>query len=186
MNCFERWDRQLRFILEVDKLKTVFSKSPIMSNIDRFENIAEHAWHSSLVAITLLEYATNKENINLFQVLKMLLIHDLVELGARNIQLVINDTKQNRNDAVNRLLSILPEDQHLEIFKLWKEFEEKKTFEAKYAAVVNQVQPFLDTYFTENNTCLETEINLEQELEFLREMVPTLRDYAIELKSLDK
>ena len=75
----ERLLAQMKFIEEVDKLKTIERQSYI-TNGERKENDAEHSWHLALMAVFLSEYA--KEEVDVLQVISMVLIHDLVEIDA--------------------------------------------------------------------------------------------------------
>lgn len=76
----DRLKKQLEFIVEIDKVKSIFRKNKLFDS-SRNENDAEHAWHISIMALILSEY-TNDKNINISKVIKMLLIHDLVEIDA--------------------------------------------------------------------------------------------------------
>src|SRR5215510_11978300 len=75
----ERFERQIRFVLEIDKLKTIIRRTYLL-NADRAENTAEHSWHLAIMAILLAEHAN--EPINVPRVVKMVLVHDIVEIDA--------------------------------------------------------------------------------------------------------
>ena len=75
----ERLEKQIAFLLEIDKLKSVLRRTYLLDD-PRHENSAEHSWHLAVMAMLLAEHA-NAE-INLLHVLKMLLIHDVVEIDS--------------------------------------------------------------------------------------------------------
>jgi len=185
---FERLKKQLHFLIEADKLKNIYRRTYLICDTERLENDAEHSWHLTLIAIILLEYATKRKDINQFHVLKMLIIHDMVEIDAGDTycydQVALQDKGEREIKAANRLFSILPEDQQEHFLCLWKEFEEQETIEAKYAAAIDRIQPLLLIYFTQGRTWIDHGIDLEQELkrnELLKEITPALWDYAKEI-----
>lgn len=141
----ERLAQQVRFIAEVDKLKNIFRQTLVVSD-RRHENDAEHSWHLTLMAIILAEHA-NVPDLNLLRVLKMLIIHDLVEIDAGDT--FAYDTARMADQharealAADRIFGLLPADQAAEIRGLWDEFEEKMTPEAKFATAVDRFQPML-------------------------------------------
>lgn len=184
----ERLEKQLRFIIEADKLKTVLRRTHLICDKEKFENDAEHSWHLTLEALLLFEYVVGKDKIDLFRVLKILIVHDLVEIGAGDTycydEIALRDKEQREKDAADSLYSLLPEDQKNEFLSLWEEYEEQQTQEAKYAAVIDRIQPLLQIYYTQGSTWLEHGINLKQELkrnEILRDIAPALWDYAKEI-----
>ena len=140
----ERLKKQMEFIIEVDKLKDIIRQTNL-TNGERKENDAEHSWHLALMAVFLSEYA--KEPVDVLQVIKMVLIHDLVEIDAGDTYLYDeagNGTKAAREQkAAERIFNILPGDQAEELFKLWQEFEDRKTPESKFANTLDRIQPVL-------------------------------------------
>ncbi len=146
----ERFKSQIEFLIEIDKLKHVFRKTKLF-NGSRFENDAEHAWHLALMAMVLNEHAN--ERINVAKVIKMVLIHDIVEIDAGDI--IVYD-QQNRTlaqekerVAAERIFGMLPSDQKEEFISLWKEFEAKETPEAKFAAAIDRFEPILQNHLTD-------------------------------------
>jgi putative hydrolase of HD superfamily len=141
----ERLERQVAFILEVDKLKEVFRRT-LCTQSRRPENDAEHSWHLCLAAIVLAEHA-NEAGLDLLRVLKMVIVHDLVEIDAGDT--FAYDTAalpgQHGREAVaaDRIFGLLPADQAAEFRALWDEFEEKRTPEARFATAVDRFQPCL-------------------------------------------
>jgi putative hydrolase of HD superfamily len=134
----------MEFIIEVDKLKQVERQSALCDG-SRQENDSEHSWHISLMAILLTEY-TNEE-VDQLKVIKMLLIHDLVEIYAGDTFAyddIGNSTKEKRERrAAKRIFSLLPEDQGEEMLSLWNEFEELATPEARFASALDKLQPLI-------------------------------------------
>ncbi|WP_409342955.1 HD domain-containing protein [Paenibacillus sp. MBLB4367] len=147
----ERLLSQLSFIVEIDKLKTILRKSLIMDG-SRLENDAEHTWHLAMMALILNEHANDK-SLDILRVLKMLLIHDIVEIDAGDTfayDVKGNEDKAEReNAAAERIFGLLPADQKAECLLLWQEFEVRQTSEAKYAAALDRLQPLLHNYHTQ-------------------------------------
>ena len=159
----ERLKKQMEFIIEVDKLKDVIRQTNL-TNGERKENDAEHSWHLALMAVFLSEYA--KEPVDVLQVIKMVLIHDLVEIDAGDTYLYDeagNGTKAAREQkAAERIFNILPGDQAEELFKLWQEFEDRKTPESKFANTLDRIQPVLLNDATEGRAWREHDVCIDQ------------------------
>ena len=140
----ERLQKQLDFILELDKLKYIQRQSYV-ADASRHENDAEHSWHLALMAMLLSEYANEK--VNVLHVIKMVLIHDAVEIDAGDTyayDTAGNKTKRAREEkAADRIFNILPEDQAGEIRRIWEEFEAGVTPEARFAAALDHIQPIM-------------------------------------------
>src|SRR4051812_31121838 len=121
-----RLEKQIRFIVEIDKLKTIIRRTYLI-NEKRNENTAEHSWHLAVAAMVLAEHAN--EPVDLAKVLKMALIHDIVEIDAGDT--FIYDTKgsldksERERAAADRLFALLPPEQGREFRALWDEFEER-------------------------------------------------------------
>lgn len=147
----QRLLEQIRFIVEIDKLKNIFRQSFLLDK-SRNENDAEHTWHLSIMAIILLEHS-NEESIDILRVLKMIIIHDIVEIDAGDTFLYDeqghSDKQEKESKAAERIFGLLPTDQQEEYISLWREFEEKQTAEAKYAGALDRLQPLLHNYYTE-------------------------------------
>lgn len=143
-----RLSQQLEFIAEIDKLKRIIRESWLV-DASRKETDAEHSWHITVMALLLQEYA-NETNIDIFKVMKMLLIHDLVEIDAGDTFIYDKDHAKDQNEretrAANRIFGLLPVDQQAEFFGLWEEFETVKTPEAKFARTIDSMQPLLLAY----------------------------------------
>lgn len=141
----------MRFIIEADKLKEVFRQT-LCTQSRRAENSAEHSWHFALMVITLAEHS-NHQPLDVLRVLKMALIHDLVEIDAGDTFAydVVNMATQHEREsrAADRIFGLLPPDQAAEFRALWDEFEEKKTPEAKFATACDRFHPMLLNCLTE-------------------------------------
>lgn len=162
----DRLAQQIQFILELDKLKTVLRRSYITSG-ERRENSAEHSWHLATMAILLSEYAN--QPVDLLKVLKMLLIHDIVEIDAGDTYCYDtrgnNDKPEREKLAAERLFGILPEDQGKELRELWEEFEAQDSAESKFAAVLDRLMPLLHNYHTQGRSWMEHGITRDQVME---------------------
>lgn len=147
-----RLQTQLNFIIEIDKVKNIYRKS-LLFDKGRFANDAEHSWTIAIMAILLREYANF--SIDIEKVVLMLLIHDIVEIDAGDTFLYAADRKDahiKEEKAADRIFGILEQDQKERYISLWKEFEDKKTNEAKFAVVFDRLEPLLQNYITEGFT----------------------------------
>jgi putative hydrolase of HD superfamily len=149
-----RLDQQVRFILEVDQLKEIFRQT-INWKSRRAENDAEHSWALCLCAIVLAEYA-NDPRLDLLRVLKMVIIHDLVEIDAGDTYAYdaarMADQSVREMAAADRIFGMLPPDQTAGFRALWDEFEARATPEARFAHAVDRFQPMLLNWKTEGVT----------------------------------
>ena len=158
----ERLKKQIEFLIEIDKIKHIFRKTKLF-NKSRFENNAEHAWHLAVMALVLNEYSN--ELIDVSKVIKMALIHDIVEIDADDI--IVYDTQMRKlaeekeKIAAERIFGILPDDQKEEFIGLWREFEEKKTPESKFAAAIDRFEPILQNQLTEYYTWKAHDITID-------------------------
>jgi putative hydrolase of HD superfamily len=161
-----RLAQQLQFIVEIDKLKRVLRQT-LLTDESRQENSAEHSWHLAIMAILLTEYAPSSE-IDVLHVIKMLLVHDLVEIDAGDT--FCYDVQGNLDKAVReaqaakRIFGLLPEDQGAELRNLWEEFEAQETPAAKFAAALDRIQPLLHNQQTRGGTWRIHGITREQVL----------------------
>jgi putative hydrolases of HD superfamily len=137
--------RQIEFIAECDKLKEIFRQT-LNTQSRRAENDAEHSWHLCLCVIVLAEHA-NVPNLDVLRVLKMLIVHDLVEIDAGDTFAYDVAAMANQHEreaiAADRIFGLLPADQGAEFRALWEEFEVKETAEAKFATAMDRFQPML-------------------------------------------
>ena len=122
----DRFRQQIEFILEVDKLKNVLRKTILMDR-SRRENSAEHSWHIALTVLILSEYAKDSD-VDLFRVMKILVIHDLIEIDAGDTYCYDDQGRQDQSrrekKAADRIFNLLPADQATTLRELWDEFEE--------------------------------------------------------------
>jgi putative hydrolases of HD superfamily len=153
LSAAERLRRQIAFITEVDKLKEVFRQT-ILTQSRRAENSAEHSWHFALMVIVLAEHS-NHQPLDVLRILKMVLIHDLVEIDAGDT--FAYDTKnladQHAREAVaaTRIFGLLPPDQTAEFRALWDEFEAQQTPEARFAMACDRFHPMLLNCLTDGH-----------------------------------
>ncbi len=193
-----RFQKQIEFIVEADKLKHTLRRTVLMDR-SRRENSAEHSWHIALTVLVLSEYAKDK-SIDLFRVLKMLLVHDLVEIDAGDTYCYDDRGREdqvNREEiAAERLFNMLPEDQAMSLHALWDEFEARATPESRFANALDRLQPFLHNYFTEGLTWQENNVKSKQVVArmqpvedgspFLWKYIRALIDDAVEKGYLSK
>jgi len=165
-NSPDRFRRQIEFILEIDRLKEVYRQSHILY-ADRHENSAEHSWHLAIAALLLSEYAN--QPVDTSRVIRMALVHDLVEIDAGDT--FIYDTAGNlekaakEEKAAERIFGLLPSDQRDAWQGLWKELEQLETVEAKFANALDRLLPVLHNYFTNGRSWKEHGITQQQALE---------------------
>ncbi len=162
----ERLKQQIAFILEVDKLKTIYRQS-LITDATRFENDAEHSWHLALMAFLLAEHI--EEKVDLLKVMKMVLMHDIVEIDAGDTYCYDEQAKLDKREreekCAERIFTMLPEDQAQEMFALWEEFEQMETPEARYAAALDRLQPVLLNYTANGLSWKNHDISVEQVIE---------------------
>ena len=147
----ERLQQQMKFILEVDKVKQIIRQT-YLADGSRKENDAEHSWHLALMAFVLADYANEpidvlNEEVDLAKVIPMVLLHDLVEIDAGDTyaydQAGLATQRVRETKAADRIFGMLPEDQGTKFRNLWEEFEAYETAEAKFAHVLDNCQPLL-------------------------------------------
>jgi len=182
----ERLMKQIQFIVEIDKMKKIFRQNVVIGTT-RNENDAEHSWHLAIMAILLSEYSIEK-NIDILKVVKMAIVHDLVEIDAGDTfcydEKGYEDKSEREQKAAKRLFNILPDDQAHEIWNLWREFEELNTPEARFAACLDRMQPLILNYNTNGHTWQKPGVTSEKVLKrnsLLEENAPELWEYAKEI-----
>jgi len=158
-----RLNQQIQFILEIDRLKQILRQTLLIDG-SRRENSAEHSWHLAIMAMVLAEHAP--VGTDLPQALKMLLIHDLVEIDAGDTfcydAAAHLDKTEREQQAADRIFGLLPADQALELRHLWEEFEAQATVTAKFAAALDRLQPILHNQQTEGGTWKQHSISQAQ------------------------
>lgn len=182
----ERLLKQIQFITEIDRLKEIFRRNVLIGS-KRNENDAEHSWHLAMMAILLSEYSKDRD-IDILRVVKMVLIHDLVEIDAGDTYCYdekgYEDKDEREQKAAQRLFYLLPEDQAREIWDLWREFEELETPESRFAACLDRLQPLILNDNTDGHTWQKPGITSEKVLKrngMLEENAPELWEYAKEV-----
>lgn len=182
----ERLKKQIQFVLEVDKLKNIFRMTKIHDGTRR-ENDAEHSWHLALMAFLLGEYS-KEPGIDMLKVMKMCIVHDLVEIDAGDTFCYDTagsmDKLKREQKAADRIFGILPEDQGRELRELWEEFDAMETPEARFAAAMDRLQPVLMNFLNEGGTWKEHNISKAQVVGRNRRIedgAPQLWDFASKL-----
>lgn len=177
--------KQIDFIKEIDKVKYIQRKTKLI-NSERNENDAEHCWHLALMAIVLADHSNAP--IDVLKVLKMVLIHDIVEIDAGDT--FIYDTQKNHSNtdeerlAAKRIFGILPENQANELISLWEEFEAGITNEAKFAKSMDRLEPLLQNTSNDGGTWKEYDVDYNKVLQkkkVIKEGSETIWNYAEEL-----
>lgn len=163
MNTMNRLEQQFEFILEIDKEKKI-GRQTYLSDCSRKENDAEHAWHTALMTILLSEYAN--ESIDVLKTVTMLLIHDIVEIDAGDTyaydEVGIATQAEREQRAAQRIFGMLPEEQARHMLELWQEFEAEETAEARFARVMDRVQPIMLNAATDGRAWQEHEVQLSK------------------------
>lgn len=135
---------RMQFILELDRLKNVLRKN-VLADGSRHENSAEHSWHLAMTAMVMAPHA--RTDIQLDKVIKMLLVHDVIEIDAGDVDIfdvqARADNEANERRAAERIFGLLPEPHASELKALWEEFEARQTPEAQFAYSCDRFQPFL-------------------------------------------
>lgn len=157
----DRLAEQIRFTLEIDKLKQVLRRTYTGDDAQRRrENTAEHSWHFSLMVVLLAEYADAP--IDLLKTVKMALVHDIVEVDAGDTYCYDATGNLDKLDrercAAERIFGLLPAEQAKELRALWEEFEERQTPESKFANAIDRLQPVLLNYHAQGESWRENGI----------------------------
>ncbi|CDT08792.1 HD domain-containing protein [Sphingobacterium faecium] len=177
--------QQIDFIKEIDKVKYIQRKTKLF-NSDRNENDAEHSWHLAVMAIILAEHSN--EPIDILKVVKMVLIHDIVEIDAGDT--FIYDTQKNHTNtdeerlAAKRIFGLLPQKQAEGLIEIWEEFEAGLTHEAKFARAMDRLEPLLQNTSNSGGTWNEFDINYSKvydKKKIIDEGSKTIWDFAEKL-----
>ena len=171
-----RLDQQLRFTAEIDRMTSVYRRTLLISG-ERPENDAEHSWHIAVMALLFKEYCVEEPSVE--RAIKMCVVHDLIEIYAGDTfayDVSGNASKADReNEAADRLFAQLPSEQGAEIRALWEEFDAMETVDAKYAACLDRIQPFLHNTLTEGHTWRDggaVRSQVEKRMTVVREFMP--------------
>ena len=179
----ERLDKQLLFTAEIDRMTDVLRRT-LLINKSRRENDAEHSWHIAVMAMLFSEYAP--EPVDIGRVVQMCVIHDIVEIDAGDT--FAFDEKGNagkaerEKEAADRLFAKLPPDQGNMIRSLWEEFDAMETADAKFAACMDRLQPFLHNTLTDGHTWGNGKVNraaVEKRMAVIKEFMPEVYEWAV-------
>jgi putative hydrolase of HD superfamily len=178
----DRLERQIAFILDIDRLKTVLRRTYILAG-DRNENTAEHSWHLAVMALLLAEHADAP--VDACRVVRMLLVHDIVEVDAGDTFAYDTagqaDKAEREWRAADRLFGLLPHDQGRELRALWEEFEAAESADARFAAALDRLMPILHNIHTAGRSWQEHGITADRVLALNARMArgsQALWDYA--------
>lgn len=158
----DRLAKQLAFIVEIDKIKAIYRQTKLFDG-SRRENDAEHSWHLAVMAMVLSEHSNVP--IDTARVMKMVLIHDLVEVYAGDIIVYAAQAEERaarEAGAAGRIFGLLPQDQCDEFIGLWREFEARLTPEARFAAAIDRLEPVMQNYYTSADAWRKHGIKAEQ------------------------
>ena len=159
----ERLEQQFAFIREIDKEKFI-GRQTYLTDGERKENDAEHAWHMAIMAYLLRDYSN--EPVDIAKVMLMCLIHDVVEIDAGDTYAYdaegLKTQKAREEAAKERLYSMLPEDQKADLVAIFDEFEERKTPEAKFARALDNLQPLLLNHSNDGGDWKNHDVTAEQ------------------------
>lgn len=190
-NIPERLSKQLDFMLELDKMKNLYRQTYVLHE-DRKENDAEHSWHLAILTFLLSEYSS--QPVNVMHVMKMVLLHDVVEIDAGDTYCYDTEGYKSKSEreeiAARRIFGLLPDDQRDEFYSLWREFEDSVTPDARFAAVLDRIQPLLLNYtkkgisWLEHGICKEQVLNRNRDYfsssEALSEVIQTIIEDAFD------
>jgi len=181
----ERLQQQIAFLVEIDRLKRVLRRTRLLDG-SRYENSAEHSWYFAMAALVLSEYA--REPIDLFRVVKMALVHDIVEVDAGDTFVFDEQARRSQHErearAAERLFGLLPPEQAQEFRALWEEFIARQTPEAQFAAALDSLVSVLANAHTGGGSWRENGIPLERVLGFdqrIEQGAPLLWEFAKQL-----
>ena len=155
---YERLEKQLAFLREIDKAKSVL-RNTILLDASRRENDAEHSWHMAICAMLFTEYLNEPIN-NMERLLKMIMLHDVIEIyagdtSAYGSKAELSTQKDRELAAADKIFSLLPEEQESDFRSLWDEFEAATTPESKCARLVDTFMPVYHNYMTKGQKWLE-------------------------------
>jgi putative hydrolase of HD superfamily len=182
----EELNKQLDFVIELDKLKSVYRQALVKSDDNRFENSAEHSWHITLTAQILHQYAVEKVDIT--RVMSMLVIHDIVEIDAGDMfafsgQKNLAEQEEKEVAAATRIFGLLPDKQFQHYKQLWLEFENAETMDARFAKAIDRILPLLQNMRNEGGSWARHSIAKSQVLsrnKYLEGLAPKLWLYVCE------
>ena len=178
----ERLKKQLDFIIELDKMKSVYRQT-ILIDRSREETDAEHSWHIAVMALLLREYAA--ADVDIDRVVRMTLVHDLIEIYAGDTFAYDtggNSTKEERErQAADKLFAMIDDDQAAEYRALWEEFDAMETPDAMFAAAVDRLQPLINNHMTDGHTWVKHGVKSDsvyKRMEPIKKAMPELWEFV--------
>lgn len=178
---------QLNFITEVDKMKTILRQN-LLFDKSRRENDAEHSWHLALTAVSLIEHAKHQGIISLERVLKMALIHDIVEVYAGDTFAYdvkgYEDKNSREIESAKKIFGLLPEAQAKEYYTLWEEFDKMESYDARYASAIDRLIPFMANHLTDGHTWAKYGVKSSQvykRMDIVKSEIPDLWEFVEEV-----
>ncbi len=181
----EKFNKKLGFLVLLDKMKTVYRQT-LLADKSRRETDAEHSWHIAVMALIFRDIAP--DGVDSDKAIKMCLVHDLVEIFAGDTfcydKDAILDKKDREKEAADRLFSILPEEDGIEIRSLWEEFEERKTADALFAASLDTFQPVINNFLTDGHTWKKGKVKrsqVEKRVSVIKEGFPAAWDTVMDI-----
>lgn len=191
MSMNQRIIEQIEFIKEIDKLKNIL-RMTLVGDSSRRENDAEHSWHLAMMALILHEYS--EKSIDLNRVIKMLLVHDLIEIYAGDTfaydPKALIDKEKREKEAADKLFSQLPADQEKEFYELWTEFEKMESSDSLFANAMDRLQPFISNVMTNGHTWEignVTKVQILTRMAPIKDATPKLWPYILDtVSSLEK
>jgi putative hydrolases of HD superfamily len=158
-----RLDRQLDFLRHIDQLKNVIRQSSLIDQ-SRKENTAEHSWHLGVYALVLAEYAQGSVDVS--RVVRMLLIHDIVEIDAGDTPLNqphdAAEQYEREHRGAQRIFGLLPPEQTQEFRMLWEEFEAAESTDAQFAKSLDRLQPLVHNVATGGGSWIPPKVSESQ------------------------
>lgn len=160
----DRLEKQLQFIYEIDKVKSIVRKTRLF-HADKYENDAEHSWHICMMALILHEYAD--EEVDILKIIKMMLIHDLVEIDVGDVIVYSKNQAhvEAEDKAARRIFGILPDGQGDEYYRLWREFEDRESPESRFAMALDRAEPILQNLYRGGEDWRRNGISYEKVIE---------------------
>jgi len=175
--------QQLEFLKIADELKSVY-RATVLVNQSRQENVAEHSWHTALMAMTLFEHA-EVEGISLPRVLKMILVHDLVEIYAGDTPAFAGvnpeEKAKQEQESADKLFATLPAHQAQEYRRLWEEFDRMDTPDSLYAGALDRFSSFLANHLTDGHSWNKYQVTTNlvyKRIEPVKEIMPKLWEFV--------
>ncbi len=148
-----KFNKKLQFLILIDKMKSVYRQT-LLADKSRRETDAEHSWHIALMAMLFSEFAP--QGVDKERVIKMCLVHDLVEIYAGDTfcydKKAGEDKREREMRAAQKLFSVLPKEDGKELKELWLEFEKQETPDAVFSASLDRFQPLINNFLTDGHT----------------------------------